>query len=154
MVFGFSVIGYYFETILKRIERTKNITLVSGPYHPIYGFGIAFAFFICTLDFSIWLKFPAVAIGIIAIEYLGGLVFNRWLGLKLWDYSKKPYNLHGQICLSISIGWVIASAVFVFGVFRFWRAWLTPTVNAWVLIACLVIIFTHDLVKHSVRKLQ
>jgi uncharacterized membrane protein len=148
------VLGYYFETILKMFEKKKNITLVSGAYHPIYGFGVAFAFAICTIPFNIFGKFAVISVGIILIEYLGGLIFNRWLGLKLWDYSDKPLNLQGQICLFVSIGWVLASAVFVFLLFPILKSFLSLKVCGLVLAISFSIVFIQDLVRHSVKKLR
>ena len=41
--------------------------------------------------------------GITCAEFLTGLVVNRALGLGVWDYSKQPHNLMGQICLPPNI---------------------------------------------------
>lgn len=38
---------------------------------------------------------------ITALELLFGLVFNVWLGLDIWDYSKHKFNFMGQICLTV-----------------------------------------------------
>ena len=40
---------------------------------------------------------------IVALELAGGLVLNRWLGLGIWDYSRLPYALLGQICLPFAL---------------------------------------------------
>lgn len=36
-------------------------------------------------------------LGIFLVEYVSGMVFTHVLGLRIWDYSNLPYNLHGQI---------------------------------------------------------
>ena len=46
---------------------------------------------------------------VVAIEFLSGLILNVWLGLDVWDYSDKPLNLLGQICLPYSMLWFILS---------------------------------------------
>jgi len=33
------------------------------------------------------------------VEYVSGIIFTWGLGLRVWDYSGIPYNLHGQIML-------------------------------------------------------
>lgn len=48
------------------------------------------------------------------LEYLTGLVVNRWLQLNVWDYSSLPLNLHGQICLPYFLLWIPLSAAAVF----------------------------------------
>ncbi len=42
---------------------------------------------------------------ITAVEFLTGLVVNRWLGLGVWDYSARRFQLYGQICLGFSLLW-------------------------------------------------
>ena len=42
---------------------------------------------------------------ITAYEFVFGVIFNRWLGLAVWDYSNLPYNFCGQICLAFSVLW-------------------------------------------------
>lgn len=51
------------------------------------------------------------AITITALEYISGCILNIWLGWNIWDYSDRPFNLNGQICLQNCFYWVILSAV-------------------------------------------
>ena len=44
-------------------------------------------------------------IAIFAVEYVSGIIFTWGFGLRIWDYSSMPYNLHGQIVLSCVIPW-------------------------------------------------
>lgn len=53
---------------------------------------------------AICLKTAAV---ITAVELVFGCVFNLLLHLKVWDYSKKPLNLWGQICLPYCALWFL-----------------------------------------------
>lgn len=48
---------------------------------------------------------------ITALEFATGCVVNLWLGLNVWDYSQKPFNLLGQISLGSSVAWYFLSAV-------------------------------------------
>ena len=41
---------------------------------------------------------------IFLVEYLFGVVF-RWMGLRIWDYSNQPLNLHGHITLTYAPFW-------------------------------------------------
>lgn len=51
-----------------------------------------------------------ISCGIItAVEFITGVIVNLWLNLHVWDYSDKPYNLLGQICLLYSIIWFFLS---------------------------------------------
>lgn len=45
------------------------------------------------------------------LEFVSGCIVNLWLHLNVWDYSDRPFNLLGQICLHHSICyWTILSA--------------------------------------------
>lgn len=50
-----------------------------------------------------------VAIGgciITALEFITGCVVNLWLGWGVWDYSRLPGNVLGQICPQFIILWL------------------------------------------------
>ena len=42
---------------------------------------------------------------ITAIEFVAGAIVNVRLKLNVWDYSKMPLNLYGQVCLPFSLLW-------------------------------------------------
>ena len=44
---------------------------------------------------------------ITAIELLFGIVLNRLLKLKRWDYSEMPLNILGQVCPLFSLYWLL-----------------------------------------------
>ena len=45
------------------------------------------------------------------LEYITGVIVNINLGWNVWDYSDKPFNVNGQICLGASIAWIFLSLV-------------------------------------------
>ncbi len=47
----------------------------------------------------------ACSAAVTAVEYVSGCVLNRRLKLGVWDYSKLPANLNGQVCLLYSALW-------------------------------------------------
>ena len=49
-----------------------------------------------------------------AIELIFGIIFNVVLKRKVWDYSKMPFNIGGQICALYSFYWLILSFLLVF----------------------------------------
>ena len=55
----------------------------------------------------------AGSIAVTAVELVFGLIFNVFLKKNVWDYSKMPLNLGGQICALYSFFWLILSFVFV-----------------------------------------
>jgi uncharacterized membrane protein len=39
------------------------------------------------------------------LEYVAGFVMEKLFGSVFWDYSEKPLNLQGRICLQYSLYW-------------------------------------------------
>ncbi len=50
---------------------------------------------------------------ITAVEFIFGLIFNIILKKNVWDYSKLPFNLFGQICALYSVIWLVISMIFI-----------------------------------------
>lgn len=42
---------------------------------------------------------------ILDVEYISGYLFNLRMHMDLWDYSGRPFNLNGQICLKNALIW-------------------------------------------------
>jgi uncharacterized membrane protein len=60
--------------------------------------------------------FTGAAIGalvITAVELAVGAVVNLWLGMGVWDYSRQPFNLWGQICLLFTLKWFVLSGLVI-----------------------------------------
>ena len=53
------------------------------------------------------LVFRAVVymLGIFVVEYVSGIIFTWGFGLRIWNYSNLPFNLHGQITLLYAPFW-------------------------------------------------
>lgn len=50
---------------------------------------------------------------ITGIEYVFGLIFNVILKKNVWNYSRMPMNIGGQVCALYSFFWLIISFVFI-----------------------------------------
>ena len=58
--------------------------------------------------------FPQMLLGagiITLLEYITGCIVNIKLGWNVWDYSDKPLNVNGQICLQATLAWFALSLV-------------------------------------------
>lgn len=51
------------------------------------------------------------ALCITAAELFAGLILNVRMGLGIWNYSRMPYNLFGQICPAFSLIWFSLSGL-------------------------------------------
>ena len=59
-----------------------------------------------TWNTPLWLQSIIGATIVTVLEFISGLILNIWLGLGIWDYSRMPFNLLGQICLPFSVIWI------------------------------------------------
>lgn len=50
---------------------------------------------------------------ITTVEYIFGIIFNVILKRKVWDYSKMPLNISGQVCALYTFFWFILSFLFI-----------------------------------------
>ena len=50
---------------------------------------------------------------ITSIELIFGIIFNVILKKNVWDYSKLPFNLGGQVCARYSALWGLLSILIV-----------------------------------------
>ena len=108
IIFTVGSVGYGFIEILWR-GRTHWSMLIAG--------GLCFIVFSIIEKHlkSTRLLYKCIlgSIAVTLVELVFGLVFNVLLGQKVWDYSRVPLNLAGQICLPFSVLWGILSALFI-----------------------------------------
>lgn len=70
--------------------------------------GICFLFFyiqgrVLSFQEPLWRQILRCMIFVTAMEFLTGLIVNKWLCWEVWDYSDLPFQLFGQICLPFAI---------------------------------------------------
>ena len=51
----------------------------------------------------LWMQAGRGVVLVTALEFITGLIVNKWLNLGIWDYSDQPFQLWGQICLPFAI---------------------------------------------------
>ena len=60
-------------------------------------------------DMPLWQQM-AIGAGIITgLEFATGCIVNLWLGWGVWDYSRRPGNILGQICPQFFALWMPVS---------------------------------------------
>ena len=86
--------------------RLVNRGFLNGPVCPIYGFGMLAA---VTALGPVRGSLPALFFGggllATALELVGGWALMTLFHARWWDYSDKPFNLGGYICLRFSLLW-------------------------------------------------
>ena len=62
-------------------------------------------------DIPLLLQMFYGAFVITALELISGYILNIKLGWNIWDYSDRPFNFYGQICLLNSCLWFLLSGI-------------------------------------------
>ena len=125
-----SVCGWVLELFYRRFfsdnnpeRKWINPGFCTGPYVPLYGFGLAILYLIATLErYSViqspfWNKallFAVMALCMTAIEYIAGVLSLRVAKVRLWDYSGEWGNLNGLICPKFSLAWALLGGGYYF----------------------------------------
>jgi len=62
----------------------------------------------------IWVKCLIGAVVITSIEFIFGCIFNLVLKWNVWDYSSRPGNILGQVCIQYAAVWAVLSLPIIF----------------------------------------
>ena len=125
--FIYSFLGWVWEScyVSAKAKKIINRGFINGPLCTIYGFG-AISVYLILKDFDeniLILYFGGVIVATV-LEYITGWLMEAIFHTRWWDYSKKPFNLQGYICLGSSIAWG-AFTVLLFYVFQPFVEWIT-----------------------------
>lgn len=107
----YAFIGWCTEVSYAALDRGifVNRGFLNGPYCPIYGIGVLTVVVVLTpLKENLLILYIGSFILTTIIEFLTGFILEKVFHNKWWDYSDKPYNLMGYICLKFSIYWGFA----------------------------------------------
>jgi uncharacterized membrane protein len=118
-----AIFGWCLELVYRRYfgkaKKWINPGFLSGPYLPLYGFGICILYIISDLNVSFVIKLLCFCIGMTFIELDTGIIFLKYFRIRLWDYSKCFLNYKGLICPLYSIFWTILSLAFYFLIYPY-----------------------------------
>jgi uncharacterized membrane protein len=113
----FSFAGWIIDSLYRSFVDRKwtNAGYFSGPFCPIYGVGgllLVFAFQAME-EYHPAATLIVSSLGLVLVEYLGGIFSERILKVRLWDYSKTTFNVGGHIDILHSFYWLLlASGVY------------------------------------------
>ena len=147
----YAVAGWIMEVTCKIIQykRFINRGFLIGPYCPIYGYGaLLITFLLGRYKYDALVLFVMAIVVCGTLEYLTSLVMEKMFKARWWDYSDKPFNFHGYICLEFSLIWGLA-IVMVVKVFQKYveaHALHTPATWEWIVIAVLYAVYLTDFI--------
>lgn len=116
----FFIGGYAYCTIEILARGYSHISMLIAGGICFILIGLLNEFVSCKMSFISQMVISAIIIT--GVEFITGLIVNIWLGLEVWNYSDKPYNLMGQICyLYVGIWFVLSPiAIIADDYIRYW----------------------------------
>ncbi|MCQ2558920.1 MAG: putative ABC transporter permease [Oscillospiraceae bacterium] len=129
LAFLFSVgatAGWVLEVFYRRFFSSANPErkwinpgFCTGPYVPLYGFGLCLLYLIASME-TVFpnihkaVLFLMMAVSMTTIEYVAGVWLLKRMNIRLWDYSDEWGNIQGLICPKFSVYWSILGAAYYF----------------------------------------
>lgn len=108
ILYIYSFLGWCFESAFVSIKSKEwiNRGFMRGPFLPLYGSG-ATMMLVVSMPFAdhIVLTYVAGCIGATVLEYITGVTMEALFNVRYWDYSNRPFNFQGQICLRSTLTW-------------------------------------------------
>ena len=143
----YSFLGYLLEkafaTVTKAAQQGRKGFLVL-PLCPVYGAGMLSVLGLPEAWQSGWRLVLGGGLAATAVEYAVHWGYQRFLGVRFWDYSHAFGNLRGRVCLPFSLVWGVLVWVAVTWV-QPWMERLAERVPPEVTALCLLA-FTADAV--------
>ena len=112
----YSCLGWCVEVVYAAATTGQlvNRGFLNGPVCPIYGFGmILVLFFLTPLEDDLLLLYLGGVILPSALELVGGWALYKLYRTRWWDYTEKPFNIGGYVCLEFSLMWGVGAMVMV-----------------------------------------
>ena len=116
--FMYSFLGYLLECIVLSAEYKRPVVdrgFGHGPFCVIYGFGaLGACMLLRPVSGSPMELYTASMAMATTMELVTANIMVRLFGSFWWDYSRKPFNYKGMICLESSLGWGLLGLFFFY----------------------------------------
>lgn len=146
----YSFAGWLLEVILGMLEHKKvvNRGFLIGPICPIYGTGAIILSLLLHTNNSIPLIIIVSLVGGALLEYGASWLMEKIFRVRWWDYSNKPGNINGRICLESVIAFGIFGVLIVKVTtpFFLWTISLLPEMWLYVIAGLLVAWMVFDII--------
>jgi uncharacterized membrane protein len=112
-LFGWIVEGIW--SYLKRGILLNHSALVLGPFNVVYGVSaIVLTLCLYRLKDKKYIQVFGISFAVgTVLEYIMSFLMEKTLGFVAWNYSKKPFNINGRVCLTYSIFWGILGLIWI-----------------------------------------
>lgn len=147
----YAFLGWCCEVVFAAVTKGKFINrgFLNGPVCPIYGVGMLIVITVLwPIHDNLILLFLGSAGLTTTLEFITGWILEKFFHDKWWDYSDKPFNIKGYICLEFTILWGLAAAFVVGAVHPFIYMIITkaPFLPGVILLTVCLAAFATDLV--------
>ena len=151
----YSCLGWCVEVVYAAATTGQlvNRGFLNGPVCPIYGFGmILVLFFLTPLEDNLLLLYLGGVILPSALELVGGWALYKLYRTRWWDYTDKPFNIGGYVCLEFSLMWGVGAMVMVKAIHPTIAALvnLIPPLVGFVLMCLLYAVYAADAVATAI----
>lgn len=155
----YSFLGALAETLF-RLVTEHHLYGINGflylPMFPIYGAGaILIILFLKPLTRNPALLFVVSALVATILEFIAHWLIELLFGVRIWDYSHKPFNLEGRVSLDTSLGFGMAAVLLVFFIHPFFDSLLRRLSKRVTIVAALlaIVVLVSDIITSSLRLL-
>lgn len=110
--FAYCIMGWLFESVYVTIRdrRLSNRGFLRGPVVPIFGFGAIGIVTITVVYRGNYLaEFLSGMFAATIFEFLVSVAMEAVFKLRFWDYSRKPFQYKGRVCLQNAVCWGLLS---------------------------------------------
>ena len=112
----YSFIGWLWESVFCSIKARHFVYrgFLLGPYCPVYGFGVVAVLTLVPSNAGTLLNLYFNAVVIVTIvELVTSWLLEKLFGMKLWDYTKVPFNIEGRVAVPVSLFWGIGCLLLI-----------------------------------------
>ena len=158
----YAFLGWCAEVAVTAVKQRRfvNRGVMNGPIVPLYGLMATLAGVFLEPEENNLLVFVLGAVVMCtAVEVVAGVILERQFGRRWWDYSDRPMNLKGYICLESSLikGVLVALAVRFLTPVLHWGLSFLPAIALQILALVLAIVLAVDALVmvygvHAVRR--
>lgn len=145
----YAFLGWCAEVAVTAVKQRRfvNRGVMNGPIVPLYGLMATLAGVFMEPEENNLLVFVLGAVILCAaIEVVAGVIQERQFGRRWWDYSDRPMNLKGYICLESSLvkGILVALAVRFLTPVLHWGLSFLPAIALQILALVLAVVLAVD----------
>lgn len=114
----YSIVGWLLEITVGLLQKHRfvNRGFLIGPICPIYGTGALLITFCLSPLHNPIVIFIASVLICATLEYSTSVIMEKLFHVRWWDYSDRPFNLNGRICLEalivFGIGGTLVTLIF------------------------------------------